>query len=447
MENTKDIEQIIIGALLIEKNAIHRVQGILTAEVFQVEQHQQIYSAIIELHNERRPIDLVTVNSQLKKSLGKLYSAETMNYLILTMDRVVSSANIEEHVFILQEQHMAKYAVNQSKELIEELSQGEDPLMAIDEHITRLSSKINLNTGKSAIKFADAFAQRLKDYETPLPNGLLGNTSGFVELDQAFNGFQSGCLYIVAARPAMGKTAFALNLARNQAIIDGKPGVIFNLEMGNEQTIDRLVSAESNVLLENIKKRNFTSSEFRQIASINKLIASKIFLDDTAAITLNAIRSKAIRLKHQHDIGFIVIDYLQLITLGAKSKAGNREQEVSTISRGLKALSKELGIPVIALSQLSRGVDRASDNRPRLSDLRESGAIEQDADVVMFLYRPEYYGVFQDDNGNSLIGLTEVIIAKNRQGITGTQLLRFNGAKMRFDSYQQSQSMISEAGF
>lgn len=436
MENTKDIEQIILGSLLIEKNAIHKVQGILNAEVFQIEQHQQIYTAILELHNDRRAIDLLTVNNQLKRFLGNNHNNQMAVYLTILMDRVVSSANIEEHVFILLEQHMAKYAISQSKNLIAGLLNGEDPLMSIDEFITTLSNKINLNVGKSSIQFADAFAQRLKDYEKPLPNGLLGNTSGFYELDQSFNGFQSGCLYIIAARPAMGKTAFAINLARNQAVIEGKPGVIFNLEMDNDQTIDRLVAAEANILLEKVKKRDFTSEEFHQITSINSLIASKLFLDDTAAITLNAIRSKAIRLKHQYDIGFIVIDYLQLVTLGAKSKAYNREQEVSTISRGLKALSKELKIPVIALSQLSRGVDRASDNRPRLADLRESGAIEQDADVVMFLYRPEYYGITQDEDGNSLVGLTEVIIAKNRQGITGTKLLRFNGAKMRFDSYQ-----------
>jgi len=447
MENTLDIEQIILGTLLLEKGAIHRAQHLLSAEVFSISRHQQIYAAIVELHNDRRAIDILTVNNQLQKALGKGFTSEITIYLTQIMDRVVSSANLEQHILILQEKFMAKYAIDQSREMIDHLSNGEDPLMTIDNYIAALSDRINFNFGKTSVQFADAFAHRLKDYETPLVDGLLGNTSGYSELDKATNGFQSGCLYIIAARPAMGKTAFALNLARNQAIMANKPGVIFNLEMDNAQCVDRLVSAESNIPLETIKSRSFTTEQFKAISSINSLIASKLFLDDTASISLNSIRSKAIRLKHMHDIGFIVIDYLQLVTLTSKNKAGNREQEVSAISRGLKALSKELSIPVIALSQLSRGVDRASDNRPKLADLRESGAIEQDADVVMFLYRPEYYGIMHDDEGKSLLGLTEIIIAKNRQGITGTKVLRFNGAKMRFDSYSKKEEEISDLDF
>lgn len=442
LDNTIEIEQVVLGTILSDKNALHKVQGILNVDVFQSSQHQGIYSVILRIHNDRRPIDILTVNNELKGQ--KIDIPNIPLYLTDLTDRIVSSSNIEEHALILREKYITRHAILKAKDFIGKLEAHKDPLEEIDTLINELSTNINLDTQQFPILFSDAFAERVKEYETPLPNGLLGNTSGFRNLDDAINGFQPGCLYIVAARPSMGKTAFALNLARNQAIFENKPGVIFNLEMSQQQIVDRLVSAETNIPLNRIEKRIFRDNEHQRILTINNLINSKLRIDDKQS-TLNEIRSKSIRLKHQFDIGFIVVDYLQLIHLGQKTN--NREQEVAAISRGLKNLAKELKVPVIALSQLNREVDRTKDNRPKLSDLRESGAIEQDADVVMFLYRPEYYGMTQDSNGNSIVGLSEIILAKNRQGITGTQVLRFNGSVMRFDQYEPATSPELKAGF
>ncbi|RZJ78415.1 MAG: replicative DNA helicase, partial [Chryseobacterium sp.] len=285
--------------------------------------------------------------------------------------------------------------------------------------------------GRNDINIQDAVTARIKAYDERNVEGLTGIGTGFDSLDRFTGGWQKSDLIIIAARPAMGKTALALETAKYAALNHNVPVCIFSLEMSQAQLTDRLISSESGVFQDKIKKRQLTEYDFQKIhEGIGGLMNSQIFIDDTPGLSINALRAKATRMKERYNIGLIVVDYLQLMEGGKDKSGGNREQEIGRISRGLKIIAKELDLPVIALSQLSRKVEERPGNakRPMLSDLRESGSIEQDADQVVFLYRPEYYGIDEDEEGRSTVGICELIFGKNRNGICDTVPLRFNGS-------------------
>jgi len=432
-----DLEEAVLGALMIEKDALTAVVDILKADSFYKDAHKVIYDAILELFNKSEPIDLLTVTNQLRKN-GKLEIAGGAYYITELTSRVSSAANIEYHARIITEQAMKRDMIRIASEIqrdafedttdvFELLDKMESSLFEISESNIRK----NYSDMKSIMREAILELEGKKGQK----DGLTGVPSGFTALDRVTSGWQKADLVIIAARPAMGKTAFVLSVLRNAAVDHNRPVAIFSLEMSSVQLVNRLISSEAELDSEKIKKGNLADYEWEQlIHKTSKLSSAPLFVDDTPALTILELRAKCRRLKAQSDIQMIVVDYLQLMSGDSKSGGGgNREQEISSISRSLKMIAKELMVPVIALSQLSRAVEtRGGDKRPQLSDLRESGAIEQDADIVMFLYRPEYYGITEDEDGNSTAGVGEVIIAKHRNGSLENVKLRFIGKYTKF---------------
>lgn len=435
-----DMEEVVLGALMLEKNALLSVIDKLKPEAFYKDNHQKIYSAIITLFSKNNPIDILTVTAQLRQQ-GELEMIGGAYYLTELTSRVSSSANIEYHSLIIIEKFIQRELIRISTDTINSAYEDtSDPFELIEKN---QSDVFNLMTDKKTNNITDnavLVSKKLIDLKQPEITGLIGVGSGYISLDELTNGWRKSELIIIAARPSMGKTAFALQLARNAAIDFDTPALIFSLEMSKVQLSERLISSEANVFMEDLIKRKLSAYDLERIETVSaKLLQqNKIFIDDTPALNLLELRAKARRLKQQYNIGIIIIDYLQLMR-GIKEKNGNREQEISSISQGLKAVSKELDIPVIALSQLNRAVETqsGSSKRPSLSHLRESGAIEQDADQVLFLYRPEYYGITVDEFNNSTTGLTEIIFAKNRNGICDTIKLEFNGAFMKFRDWKE----------
>lgn len=429
-----DLEEAILGAIMIEKDAILEIADMISPDHFYKDGNQKIYAAALRLFQRSKPIDILTITEELRRS-GDLEAIGGAYHITQLTDRVASSANITYHARIVFQKYLQREMIRICVKTINEAyDDSTDVFELIDNHESEiLKSQSNLDN-TDIVDVADVLESELKEMNNPPIHGLLGIGSGFSELDRITNGWKKTDLMIIAARPAMGKTAFALNNARNAVVDFDKPGIIFSLEMSKEQLTQRLLASEAKILLDKIQKRHLEQWEWMQIhEALNKIgIGNRLFIDDTPSITLTQFRSKAIRAKKKYDIQWIIIDYLQLMK-GEQSKNGNREQEISSISRGLKGVAKELGIPVIALSQLSRAVEsRAGSKRPMLSDLRESGAIEQDADLVLFLYRPEYYGYSEDEEGMPTAGIAEVIVAKNRHGECDTVKLKFNGAVMLF---------------
>ncbi|MEJ5993466.1 replicative DNA helicase [Pedobacter sp. Du54] len=429
-----DFEEAILGALMLEKDAMVNIASLLKPDAFYQESNKKIFEAIQRLYNRSHPIDIMTVTAEMRQ-LGTLELVGGPFYITNLTNRVASAANIEYHCFVLQQKFLQRELI---KICSEGITNAYDDTTDIFDLYDYLGSQLLLNgnsaMGKTASIIGDIISQRVKVYDLPTELGLSGLSSGFNCIDKITGGWQNTNLIILAARPGMGKTAFALNLARNAALECDKPTLIFSLEMSKEQLVDRMVAAETEIYLNKITNRQLTDFDKKRIITTHDLINSSIYIDDSGSLTIQSLRAKAIRLKHKVDIGLIVVDYLQLLS-GDKNAKGTREQEISAISRGLKALAKELDIPVIALSQLSRNSESrpgVNGKRPMLSDLRESGSIEQDADQVVFLFRPEYYGITEDDNGRALIGLTEIIFAKNRSGALDTAELSFNGALMKF---------------
>ena len=435
-----DLEEAVLGALMLEKEAITTVIDILKPDSFYKDQHKTIYEAIIELFNESAPVDLLTVSNQLRKR-GKLEFAGGPFYITELTTRVNSAANIEFHARIISEMaikrrliriagEIQRDAYEDSNDVFELLDRTESALFEVSESNIRKNYADMRTIMREAIQELEA----KKDHT----DGLTGVPSGFSALDRVTSGWQKSDLIIIAARPAMGKTAFVVSAMRNAAVEFGKAVAIFSLEMSSVQLVNRLISAEAELESEKIKKGNLADYEWEQLVhKTARLTESPIFIDDTPALSVLELRAKCRRLKAQHDIQMVIIDYLQLMSgdstkMGGAGK-GNREQEIASISRALKNLAKELSVPVIALSQLSRAVEtRGGDKRPQLSDLRESGSIEQDADMVMFLYRPEYYGIMESEEGMPLQGVGEVIIAKHRNGSLDTVQLKFVGKYTRF---------------
>lgn len=435
----RELEEAVLGAIMLDKDALPTVLEILNAESFYVDAHQEIYKAMLSLFEHSKPIDLLTVTEELKR-MGKLEGIGGPYQLVELTKRVASSANIEYHARIIAQKHIQRELIRVSNTTIRDAYEDStDVFDLLDAAETGLFKITQTNISKSYEPLGALSGQALKQIEelSKKEDGLTGVPTGFRDLDLLTSGWQPSDLIIIAARPAMGKTAFTLSLARNAAAEFKKPVAIFSLEMANLQLAMRLISGEAEVAGDRLRNGKLHNDQewARVHRAIEKFNDVPIFIDDTPAINIFELRAKCRRLRKQHGIELIIIDYLQLMT-GSGDARGNREQEVSGISRALKAMAKELHVPVIALSQLSRNVEsRGGSKRPMLSDLRESGAIEQDADIVTFLYRPDYYGIFQDEEGRDVQGMTEVIVAKHRNGAVDTVRLRFIKEFARFTDW------------
>lgn len=446
-----EIEESVLGALLLDQNAITNAIDILRQEYFYLEAHQHIYRAISILFRDGNPVDLLSVADQLKKD-GRFDEIGGLTKLVTLTNRITSAAHIEYHVRILSEKYIQRELIRVSTETLKDsYDDTVDVLNLLDRTETKFL-EINDSNFKSDFHSMDVLlSNTLKEIEANQnsQDETMGVVTGFNDLDARTGGFQKGTLLILAARPAMGKTALALTMARNMAVDFNKPVAIFSLEMTASELMSRLIAAESGIDAKKFKlKGELQDWEKEQLRNkTNALAHAPMYIDDNPGLTIFELRAKCRRLKQKYDIQMVFIDYLQLMSGGETMKTGgNREQEISYISRQLKALSKEIGVPIMALSQLSRAVEtRGGSKRPQLSDLRESGAIEQDADMVMFVYRPSYYGI-DVENGMSTEGLAKLIIAKHRSGEPGDVNLRFVERFVRFenmyDAVQTPEAMI-----
>ncbi len=435
-----DLEEAVLGAMMTDKKGIDEVIDILHPEVFYDRRHQEIYAAIYKLFQNSEPIDLLTVSNQLRKS-GKLDLAGGDFYIIGLTQKIASSAHIEFHSRVILQKYIQRRLIWISSEIIESAyDETSDVFDLLDEaegkifEITQGNLKKEPENAQSLVQQALDKIQEISNQE-----GMSGLTTGFTKLDALTSGWQSTDLIIIAARPGMGKTAFVISMAKNMAIDFKYPVALFSLEMSSVQLITRMISSETGLNSEKLRKGNLEPHEWEQLnVKVKKLSDAPIFIDDTPALSIFDLRAKARRLVSKHGVKILVIDYLQLMTAGGSG--GNREQEISAISRNLKALAKELNVPVIALSQLSRAVEtRTGSKRPLLSDLRESGAIEQDADIVSFIYRPEYYGMtdWDDDNHTPCEGQGEFIVAKHRNGGLDKIRLKFTKHLAEFSDLEE----------
>ena len=425
-----DLEEAVLGAMLIDEKGVNEIIELLSPEVFYKRSHQLIYESIERLFRESEPIDLLTVSADLKKNKN-FEPAGGDFYLISLSQKVSSSAHIEFHSRIILQKYIQRKLITISNEIIQKsYNESTDVMDLLDEAESKLYDVAQGNI-KTSTESAQNLVIRAKARieEIAKQEGLSGVSTGFEKLDKLTSGWQPSDLVIIAARPGMGKTALALSMARNISVQQKIPVAFFSLEMSSVQLITRLISSETGLTSDKLRTGKLADHEWQQLnIKVSDLESSPLFIDDSPSLTIFELRAKARRLSSSHGIKLIIIDYLQLMNIGSSNKAGNREQEISTISRNLKALAKELDIPVIALSQLSRAVEtRGGTKRPILSDLRESGAIEQDADIVSFLYRPEYYGIseWDDDMKTPSDGQGEFIVAKHRNGALDSIKLKF----------------------
>lgn len=423
------LEEAVLGAIMLDKDALPVVIDIINVESFYTEAHQAIYKAMLTLFEKSQPIDLLTVTEEVKKQ-GDIDKIGGPYYLVELTSKVASSANIEYHARIIAQKHIQRELIRVSTDIIRESYEDTtDVFDLLDKAENGLFKITEQNLSRTYEGMGTLLTKAMKQLEelSKKEDGLTGVPTGFTPLDRLTSGWQPSDLIIVAARPGMGKTSFTLALARNAALDFNKPVAFFSLEMSNVQLVQRLISLESEISGTKLRNGKLEDYEWQQLTScVERMGDMKIFIDDTPGINIFELRAKCRRLKMQHDIQLVIIDYLQLMTGGGSEKNGNREQEISMISRSLKGLAKELNVPVIALSQLSRAVEtRGGMKRPQLSDLRESGAIEQDADIVSFIYRPEYYQIMEDEDGTPLKNVAEIIVAKHRNGATDTVKLKF----------------------
>lgn len=442
-----NLERVVLGAMLIDKKGVDDVIDVLNPEVFYTKQHQLIYEAITKLFQQSQPVDLMTVIEQLRRD-ANLEAIGGEYYLIELTQRVSSSANIEFHARIIMQKFIQRRLIQISSEIIEQAyDETTDVFDLLDTAESKLYEVAQGNLKRSSEAAGDLVIKALKKIEdlSKKTDGYSGIPSGFTQLDELTSGWQASDLIIIAARPGMGKTALTLSMARNIAVGQGIPVAFFSLEMSSVQLITRLISSETSLESEKLRTGKLEPHEWHVLSTkVKDLEKAPLYIDDTPSISIFDLRAKARRLASQYGIKLIIIDYLQLMTAGNSKGAGNREQEISTISRNLKALAKELDIPVIALSQLSRNVEtRATTGhkRPLLSDLRESGAIEQDADIVSFIYRPEYYKLteWDDEQQSSTKDQGEFIVAKHRNGGLDNIRLKFLGKFGKFDNLDQSE--------
>jgi len=433
-----ELEEAVLGAMLIDKKGVDEVIDILQPDAFYKTAHQYIFEAIYQLFQDSQPVDLLTVSSELRKK-GKLETVGGEFYLVQLSQRVASSAHIEFHARIILQKFIQRSLIKISNEIIESsYKESTDVFDLLDEAESKLYDITQGNIKKSSESAQNLVIEAKKRIEEiSKRDGLSGVSTGFEKLDKLTSGWQPSDLIIIAARPGMGKTALTLSMARNIAVTKQIPVAFFSLEMSSVQLITRLISAETGLSSEKLRTGKLADHEWQQLnVKVTDLEKAPLFIDDSPSLSIFDLRAKARRLSSQHGIKLIVVDYLQLMTAGTSTKSGNREQEISTISRNLKALAKELNIPVIALSQLSRAVEtRGGTKRPMLSDLRESGAIEQDADIVSFIYRPEYYNIdeWDDDERSPSEGQAELIVAKHRNVGLDNIRLKFIGHLGKFE--------------
>ncbi|TKG94801.1 replicative DNA helicase [Puteibacter caeruleilacunae] len=429
-----DVEEAVLGALMLERDAYVSVGDILKPESFYKEEHQRIFEVIRELSMKEKPVDLLMVTQELRNR-ELLDAVGGPLYITQLTSRVASAAHIEFHARIIAQKYIQRELIKVTSEI---QSRSYDDTVDVDDLINFAESSVfkvsegNIKKETVPIKPVLKEAVDLIEEAGKKDDGLSGVPSGFTALDRITSGWQKTDLVIIAARPAMGKTAFVLSMARNMAVEHKQAVAVFSLEMSSIQLVNRLIAAESELGAEKIKKGKLADWEWQQLnEKIKNFDDAPVFIDDTPALSIFEFRAKCRRLKMQHGLAIVIVDYLQLMTAGGDNR-GSREQEVSMISRSLKAIAKELDVPILALSQLNRSVESREGKKPQLSDLRESGAIEQDADMVLFIHRPDYYGITADENGNSLIGIAEIIIAKHRNGAVGEIPLRFKKEMAQF---------------
>jgi len=422
-----ELEEAVLGAMLLEKDAVNDVLDILSPDSFYKESHVKIYRAIQELFGKSEPIDILTITNQLRKT-GELELVGGAYYISSLTNRVISSAQAEYHARIIAQKYIQREIIRLCSEALKmAYDETTDVFDLLNKVESDLFSVAEGNIKKNYDRLDDVIKLAIMQIEEAAKNtdGISGVPTGFKDLDRLTSGWQKSDMIVLAARPGMGKTAFVLSMARNTAVDYNMGVAMFSLEMSSVQLVNRLLASETEISSEKLRKGNLAEHEFRQLHErIGKLSKAPLFLDDTPALSIFDLRAKCRRLKRKHDIKMVIIDYLQLMTAGSAGK-GNREQEISAISRSIKEIAKEIEVPIIALSQLSRSVEtRGGSKKPLLSDLRESGAIEQDADIVTFIYRPEYYGLTEDEDGPTE-NRGDLIIAKNRHGSLDTISLKF----------------------
>lgn len=439
-----DLEEAVLGAMMLEKNAVNDAIDILSPESFYKDAHQRIFEVIHELFQESQPIDILTVTAKLRQK-GELDIVGGPFYISQLTNRVASSANVEYHARIISQKHIMRELIRLSNETIKDAyDETSDVFDLLDKTESQLYKVTQGNLRRDYSSMSTLIQHAIEDIEKNKnqTDGLSGVPSGFTDLDRVTSGWQKSDMIVVAARPGMGKTAFVLSMARNTAVMFNRPVAVFSLEMSAIQLVNRLIASESELPAEKLRKGNLALHEIQQLhEKIKKLAVAPIYIDDTPALSIFELRAKCRRLKAQYNVEMIIIDYLQLMSAGSEGK-GNREQEISSISRSIKSIAKELDVPIIALSQLSRSVEtRGGDKKPMLSDLRESGAIEQDADIVAFIYRPEYYNITEDEKGQSLLGTGEIIIAKHRNGSLENVRLKFVPQLAKFENLNEDFSV------
>ena len=424
-----EAEQAVIGSMLTDKDAVISAIETLSDEDFYREDNRAIYSAIMNLYNRGEPIDIITLKSELS-SMGKFEAVGGLEYLAELPEKVPTTANVDKYIKIVEEKSTLRTLIKTANELI---TLGYDPTQEVEELMDNAEKKIFGVMQNRAQKSYSSMKDILVDTFTELEElynrkeHVTGVPTGFIDLDYKTAGLHGSELILVAARPAMGKSAFALNIATNAAVRAKTPVAIFSLEMSKEQMANRILCSEALVDSNKVRTGKVEDDDWTKLAEASGILSeAQIFIDDTPGISIMEIRAKCRKMKLEKDIGLVVIDYLQLVQ-GSNKRAGSREQEIAEISRSLKILAIEINVPVIALSQLSRAPEQRPDHRPMLSDLRESGSIEQDADIVMFLYRDDYYN--QDSDKKNV---AEVILAKHRAGSTGTVELAWLGSFTKF---------------
>ena len=433
--NDVEAEQAVIGSMLTDRDAVISAIEVLKEEDFYREDNKTIYEAILNLYNRSEPIDIITLKAELT-SMGMFDKIGGLEYIVGLPEKVPTTANVEKYISIVKEKSELRRLIKAANEIIE---QGYDPTENIDDIMNSAEKKIfNIMQDKDQKSYSpikdvliDAFTELEQLYNQK--QHITGVPTGFIDLDYKTAGLHNTDLILIAARPAMGKSAFALNIATNAALKAKVPAVLFSLEMSKEQMVNRILCSEAMVDSNKVRTGKIDDDDWIKLAdTMGDLSEAPIYIDDTPGISINEIRAKCRKLKLEKNIGLVVIDYLQLVQGSSKRAQGSREQEISEISRSLKILAKEINVPVIALSQLSRAPEQRPDHRPMLSDLRESGAIEQDADIVMFLYRDDYYNEDSEDKG-----LAEVIVAKHRAGSTGTVKLVWLGNYTKFANMER----------
>lgn len=434
LPHSPEAEQSVIGSMLMDRDAAIAASELLRSEDFYQKQYGIIFETIVEMVNSNRPVDLVTLQEQLK---GKNLPPDMMgiDYFRALLDNMAISANVRQYAEIVRQKAVLRHLIKASEGIANECYAGKEELNTILEKTEKqIFNILQDRTGNDFVSISEIVIQTLEAIEAAAKSqgSVTGIPTGFLDLDYKMSGLQKSDLILIAARPSMGKTAFVLNIAEHIVLRENVPTIIFSLEMSKDQLVKRMLAMNSKVDSQKIRNGDLEDEDWTVLAHSAQAIGSScLMIDDTPGISITELRSKCRKYKLEHNLGLVIIDYLQLMTGGGRAES--RQQEISEISRSLKALAREINAPVIALSQLSRAVEQRPDKRPMLSDLRESGAIEQDADVVMFIYRDEYYNHDSDE-----IGTAEIIIGKQRNGPTGTVKLAWQSQFTKFQNLMQN---------